>query len=206
MTVPCRRGVLMTLGGALVVASGPAAALATLTPRQTPGPFYPKDLPLDSDADLTVVQGHGAPSQGTPVDMVGTLLNAQGGVVGGARIEIWQCDAFGRYHHPADGGGGDPGFQGFGRTETDAKGRYRFRTIKPVPYPGRTPHIHMRIVSGAVDLTTQVYVEGETRNATDFLYGRLKPAERDHVTVPFESDAGLGGGVLLARFDPVILG
>ena len=189
-----------------VATSGPALALGTLTPRQTAGPFYPKTLPVDHDADLVNVTGHGARAIGTIAYLEGQVFDPDGSVVRGARVEIWQCYAFGRYHHPRDGGGQDPGFQGFGRTETSAKGRYRFRTILPVPYPGRAPHIHMRIVSGGVDMTTQVYVEGDSRNANDFVLSRISdPKARASVIVPFKPVSGFEAGAHWAMFNPVIL-
>jgi protocatechuate 3,4-dioxygenase beta subunit len=90
-------------------------------------------------------------------------------------VEIWQCDARGQYHHV-----GEPDrlldleFQGFGATLTDAEGRYAFRTIRPVPYPGRTPHIHFAVEEGGRRrLTSQMFVEGEPRNERDGLYRRL---------------------------------
>ena len=103
------------------------------------------------------------------------MLGADGRPVRGARIEIWQCDAFGVYHHPRDRGGpADANFQGFGATTSDGEGAYRFRTIEPVPYPGRTPHIHFRIIGpGFEPLTTQMYVAGHALNERDGLYLRL---------------------------------
>ena len=85
-------------------------------------------------------------------------------------MEIWQCDANGRYRHPRDRGDveEDPNFQGFGHTVTDADGHYRFRTIRPVPYPGRTPHIHAAVIQeGARPFVTQIYVADEPLNLRD---------------------------------------
>ena len=198
---------IATNAATLAVLSSPALALGTLTPRQTAGPFYPKTLPVDHDADLVNVAGHGARAIGTIVYLDGQVLDPDGNVVRGARVEIWQCDAFGRYHHPRDGGGQDPGFQGFGRTKTLNDGRYRFRTIMPVPYPGRAPHIHMRIVTGGVDMTTQIYVEGDPRNDNDFVLGNIKdPKARASVVVSFNPVNGFEAGAHHALFNPIILG
>ena len=138
------------LRGAGVLAAGaalPARAVELIaTPAQTTGPFYPLSLPLDADNDLVIVEGGPERAAGTVLHLGGRVLDVAGRPVRGARIEIWQCDAFGVYHHPGDRGGpADANFQGFGATTADDAGGYRFRTIEPVPYPGRTPHIHFKI-------------------------------------------------------------
>ena len=163
----------------------PAAAALSSTPGQTEGPFYPLELPLDSDNDLIRVEGRPERASGTILHLGGRVLDPEGRPVRGARVEIWQCDAFGVYHHPGDRGGpADPDFQGFGATEVTDDGAYRFRTIEPVPYPGRTPHIHFKIAGpGFEPLTTQMYVAGRPQNERDFLYRRLDPKARDLVTV-----------------------
>ena len=104
-------------------------------------------------------------------------------------MEIWQCDAKGVYLHTADSGRKtrDANFQGFGRFLTGSSGEYYFRTIKPVPYPGRTPHIHFKVkVRGQWNFTTQCYVRGEQRNARDGIYNSIRDARaREAVTVAF---------------------
>ena len=85
-----------------------------------------------------------------------------------------------------DGSKSNPAFQGFGRVLLDAEGRFRFRTIKPVPYTGRTPHIHAKIKLGKRELlTTQFYVEGDPGNASDMLFRRIKPQDRALITSPY---------------------
>src|SRR5690606_3039468 len=80
---------------------------------------------------------------------------------------------------------------GFGRAMADAEGGYRFRTIRPVPYPGRTPHIHFKIYRrDSPVLTTQMYVAGASGNARDGLYRSLSPAEQGLVTVDLRSGSG----------------
>jgi protocatechuate 3,4-dioxygenase beta subunit len=119
----------------------------------------------------------------------GAVTDVDGQPVAGAQVEIWQCDEAGHYHHPGDGGRADPDFQGFGRVTVGADGRYRFRTIRPVPYSGRTPHIHVKVKLGRHELlTTQLYVEGDPHNERDFLWRRLG-ASRALVTVPFAPTA-----------------
>lgn len=163
----------------------PAAARRP-TPAQTEGPFYPVALPADADADL-LRNGRLAYGQGQPAWVDGVVTDLDGRPVGGAQVEIWQCDHAGRYHHPGDGGRADAAFQGFGRVTVGSDGRYRFRTIKPVPYSGRTPHIHVKVKLARRELlTTQLYVEGDANNERDFLWRRLG-ADRALVTVPFRA-------------------
>jgi len=161
----------------------PAAARRP-TPAQTEGPFYPVALPQDSDADL-LRNGSRRYTRGQPAWVEGVVTDLQGKPVAGAQVEIWQCDEAGHYHHPGDGGRADPDFQGFGRVTVGSDGRYRFRTIRPVPYTGRTPHIHVKVKLERRELlTTQLYVEGDPHNERDFLWRRLG-ADRALVTVPF---------------------
>lgn len=167
------------------------------TPAQTEGPFYPLALPADRDSDLLA---HGAMryTQGRPAWVEGTVTDLDGRALRGAAVEIWQCDHQGRYHHPGDGDRADRAFQGFGRVEADAQGRWRFRTIRPVAYGSRAPHIHVKVKLGARELlTTQLYVEGDPGNGRDFVWSRLDPADRAAVTAPF---AGTVDGDLAARY------
>lgn len=183
MTETSRRRFLIGLA-----ASGPllmpapllrAAEHFVLTPAQSAGPFYPDELPLDRDNDLIRVND-GEQAMGVICNIYGRILDQSGAPVPQAHVEIWQCDANGRYHHQGDPNDTtmDPNFQGFGTTTTDADGRYRFRTIKPVPYPGRTPHIHFKIKGeGFKDLTTQLYVAGHPLNLKDWLYRNVGSTE-----------------------------
>ena len=160
-----------------------------LTPAQTEGPFYPVQLPADTDADL-LAQGQRRYGKGQAAWLDGQLLDAEGRVLRGGTVEIWQCDADGHYHHPGDGGRADPAFQGFGRATVDADGRFRFRTLKPVAYSGRTPHIHVKVKLGARELlTTQLYVEGDAGNARDGIWRRLSAEQRPGVTLPYHRGA-----------------
>ncbi len=160
------------------------------TPRQSEGPFYPVQLPRDNDADLlrNGAQSYGA---GQPCWVEGVVTDTRGQPLAQAQVEIWQCDAAGRYHHPGDGARADPAFQGFGQQQVGADGRYRFRTIRPVAYSGRTPHIHVKVRLGTRELlTTQLYVRDDPRNAGDFLWRQLRDTrDRDALTVPFEPTA-----------------
>jgi protocatechuate 3,4-dioxygenase beta subunit len=203
---PLRRSLIFGLAGLL--AGGPALARQLLpTPQQTAGPFYPLALPLDNDNDLTQVRGHSERAQGRIADVTGRVLDLNGRPLHGVRVEIWQCDATGRYRHPGSAGASiDPNFQGFGHTVTDRDGRYRFRTIRPVPYPGRTPHIHFAVVpDDAPRFTTQLYVEGEPRNESDFLFSAIPADRRGQVLAAFEPTHS-EGAELSAHFDIVLGG
>lgn len=156
----------------------PTPALADTrppTPAMTEGPFYPRSFPKDTDADLTLIDGHSKRASGAPLDVTGLVVDRSGRPRAGARIEIWQCDASGQYHHVGQPEASlDPDFQGFGAVTTDARGRYFFRTIKPVAYSGRTPHIHFTVLEGGKRrLTSQFFVEGEPGNERDGLYRDL---------------------------------
>ena len=151
-------------------------------PAMTEGPFYPTRRPLEDDADLTRVQGQ-RPAEGEWLDIEGMVVDLDGRIVDRAEIEIWQCDAYGSYRHPRGAGPRiDAGFQGFGATVTDARGAYRFRTIRPVPYPGRAPHIHVKLRHpGFGEITSQWFVLGEAGNERDFVFRQLDPGQREQV-------------------------
>jgi protocatechuate 3,4-dioxygenase beta subunit len=192
---PQRRRVLSWIGASALAPLAVTPALAdehAPTPSMTEGPFYPTSFPKDSDADLTRVEGHAASAEGKLLDVSGRVIDRGGAPRAGARVEIWQCDVQGTYHHVGGRqGAGDPNFQGFGAVLTDADGRYAFRTIKPVPYPGRAPHIHFTVLEGGKRrLTSQMFIEGEPGNSRDFLYRELGRDAR-LVTLRLE-DAGAG--------------
>lgn len=198
-----RRKLLAGLAG--LAASGSALAKLATTPAQMAGPFYPLEFPLDDDNDLTRVKGRAGVARGQHTDLSGRVLNADGRPIQNARVEIWQCDANGRYHHPHDSGPApDPNFQGFGHALTDTLGRYRFRTIRPVPYPGRTPHIHMAVhLPEEKPFVTQLYVADEPLNLRDFIYMSLSPELRQRASADFMRVKS-GETVFAARFDIVL--
>jgi len=188
------------LEGGIVVAAGlglsrlvPAATLPA-TPAQTAGPFYPLTLPVDSDNDLIHVAGREGSAKGTVTQVSGRILDRDGQRVSGARVEIWQCDASGRYHYVQDtrtGPPADENFQGYGQTLTDAAGVYSFRTIRPVAYPGRTPHIHFAVSApGVPRFITQMYVAGEPQNEHDGVLMSVRdPVARARLIVPLHPAA-----------------
>jgi len=162
-----------------------ARALAP-TPDATEGPFYPVEIPKDNDSDLVRVEGAVREAGGDILHLAGAALDTNGRPLAGARVEIWQCDVNGVYLHPYDRriGRRDQGFLGFGHLIADAEGRFRFRTIVPVPYPGRTPHIHVKVLRDRREaLTSQLYRAGYPQNASDFLFRRMSPAEQDRVSM-----------------------
>jgi len=203
-----RRRLLAALAGMLVATPTLGGSRLLATPAQSAGPFYPVELPLDDDNDLTRVAGRAGVAAGRLTELSGRLLDLNGRPVTDARIEIWQCDANGRYRHPGDRRRAvlDENFQGHGQTRSDRTGGYRFRTIRPVPYPGRTPHIHIAVFAPqSPPFVTQLYIKDEPGNAGDFLYNRV-PAERRH-QVQADFVAASGPGVeLQAEFDLVLGG
>jgi protocatechuate 3,4-dioxygenase beta subunit len=205
-----RRGFLsaLGLGAAAFYAPGVFAQALVETPRQTEGPFYPDRLPLDTDNDLIVINDRITPAVGEITHFSGRVLDRKGEPVRNAVVEIWQVDHQGAYLHGGSENHAkrDSNFQGFGRFLTGAAGEYYFRTIKPVPYPGRTPHIHVKVKKGDRDLlTTQCYIKGEPRNERDgILRGIRDPRARESVIVAFEPVRGSRIGELGARFDMVL--
>ncbi len=182
-----RRHLAAALVGFPALLALPARATGRLrpTPVQTEGPFYPVRIPDDADNDLlrngTLRYGHGQPAW-----LRGVVRDTSGRPLRGAQVEIWQCDEAGHYDHPGDGNRSHPAFQGFGRMVAQADGSWAFRTIRPVNYPGRTPHIHAKVrLDGRTLLTTQLYVEGDPGNARDGIWRRMDPADRALVTLPF---------------------
>ncbi len=194
--MPSRRS-LLAHGAGWVVATGaatwlsPAMAQTPLrpTPSQSEGPFYPVALPSDHDFDL-LRTGSAAYHKGQIAWVEGMVTDTKGLPLSGAVVDIWQCDHEGNYHHPRDGGKADPAFQGFGRVAIGKDGRYRFRTMKPAPYSGRTPHIHVKVWLDRKELlTTQLYVAGDPGNERDGLWRRLDARERTALTRAFAPSA-----------------
>jgi len=181
----------------------------SLTPHQTEGPFYPDLLPLDTDNDLLILNDFLTPAVGTVTYLSGAVLDRNGSPIQNALVEIWQVDSRGVYLHSRGGSREkrDSNFQGYGRFLTDSKGKYSFRTLKPSPYSGRTPHIHIAVSSkGKRLLTTQCYIKGEPRNKTDFILNKIKdPKIKESLLVPFTPVKGSKTGEVSAKFD-IMLG
>jgi protocatechuate 3,4-dioxygenase beta subunit len=187
---------------------GLMAETLTLTPKQTEGPFYPDKMPLDTDNDLIVINDALTPAVGTIAYLSGTVTDSKGNPLRNTLVEIWQVDNNGVYLHTRGGNREkwDSNFQGYGRFLTDSKGRYFFRTLKPSPYSGRTPHIHMAVsAKGQRKLTTQCYIKGEPRNNKDFILKRVQSEKaRNSLIIPFNPLPKSKIGEVAARFDVVL--
>ena len=196
------------LGAASLYVPGVFAEELLRTPPQTEGPFYPDKLPLDTDNDLLVINDSLNPGVGEITWLSGRILDLKGNPLKNATVEIWQCDNNGAYLHAGSSNAErrDRNFQGFGRFLTGQAGEYLFRTIKPVPYPGRTPHIHFCVkLGGKKEFVTQCYVKGHPGNERDGIYRSLRdPKDREALTVDFAPIKESKLGELAAKFDIVL--
>jgi len=207
--LPGRRAFLssLTLGAAAFTTSGLFADELTRTPKQMEGPFYPDKLPLDTDNDLLIINDAITPAVGTVTHLGGKVLDLKGNPVRNALVEIWQVDAKGAYLHSGTSNRDkrDRNFQGFGRFLTGSTGEYYFRTIKPVPYPGRTPHIHVKVKKGGKELlTTQCYIKGEPGNQRDGIFRSLDAKGQAALLVDYVPVKGSRIGEVSAKFDIVL--
>jgi protocatechuate 3,4-dioxygenase, beta subunit len=181
----------------------------TATATTTEGPFYPDTLPLDTDNDLIILNDSTTPAVGEITHLTGRILTTAGEPIRNAFVEIWQVDNAGVYLHSGDTRireKRDANFQGYGRFLTDAKGQYYFRTIKPVPYTGRTPHIHFGISrNGRRIYTTQLFINGHEQNERDGVFRGLRDeAARKTVLVDFQPLKESPIGELTANWDIVL--
>jgi protocatechuate 3,4-dioxygenase beta subunit len=199
---------LLLAGAAMAPTYSAFAGGLVPTPMQTEGPFYPTAFPADLDNDLVQVRGQAAKAMGTVLHMKGRVLDVMGNPMQGI-VEIWQSDDHGLYDHPRQSGRDrrDTAFQGYGRMMADASGLYSFRTLKPVAYPGRSPHIHFKV--STVDghrLTSQFYLAGEASNEGDFVFKNAtrQPGQRERVEMRLEPANGIESGAFATRMDIVI--
>ena len=170
------------LAGASLYTPGVFAEVLTATPSMTEGPFYPDKLPLDTDNDLLILNESTTPAVGEITHLTRRVLNKKGDPIRNAFVEIWQCDNNGAYLHSqtSNDENRDKNFQGYGRFLTSVQGEYYFRTIKPVPYPGRTPHIHVGVShNGHRIFTSQLLIKGHKMNEGDGVLRR-----RESFSVP----------------------
>jgi protocatechuate 3,4-dioxygenase alpha subunit len=169
------------------------------TPSQTIGPFF-HDALLDRDRSVLVP----ADRPGA-IRIEGTIYDGAGEPVPDAMVEIWQANSSGRYYHPADDREDlslDTGFSGFGRSGTDAGGRFSFVTIKPGPVPGpdgrtQAPHIMVSVFARGLlkRLVTRIYFpDEEEANAVDPVLSTVEDGDLRKTLIASEE-----GGVL--RFD-----
>lgn len=201
----------LALGSSVFMSPTAFAAELLKTPRLTEGPFYPDQLPLDQDNDLLIINKNTTQAIGEVTHLFGRVLDTNGSPLNDATVEIWQCDANAVYLHTRDSkpkaDKQDKNFQGFGRFTTNKKGEYRFRTIKPVPYPGRpAPHIHVMVKrNGREVLTTQLVINGHPGNERDGVFRDLRdPIDRELVSVDFKKIKDSKIGEYSAVFDIVI--
>lgn len=198
---------LLAVSGGIVTADLYAEALV-LTPPSTEGPYYPDHLPLDQDSDLTMILGGKAPAGGTITDLGGRLLNADGKPVADRVIELWQTDVNGCYLHSKGvqkGKERDPAFQGYGKIVTNEKGEYRFRTIKPGLYSGRTLHWHVAVNEGEKRLlTTQLFIAGVEQNDRDGILQRMGTPEQVLSVIREFKPKSPGSAELVGTWDIVL--
>ena len=209
---PDRRAFLGAMGLAFFATRGAFAEELARTPSLTEGPFYPDRLPLDTDNDLIIVNDGVTPAVGEITHLTGKILDPSGSPIRNATVEIWQCDAKEVYLHSSDSDSKkaqqDAHFQGFGRFTTSSTGEYYFRTIKPVPYPGRpAPHIHFKIKKGGKELlTTQLMIAGHPGNARDGIAnGGTSVLDRELLMTDFLPVKGSRIGEFQANF-PIVVG
>ena len=127
------------------------------TAWHTIGPFFPQTFFRDGDNDLTRLSADTAPTaRGEKVIIRGRVLEQGGGPCVNAVLEAWQADAAGRFRHPADPDWqrADPDFLGWGRSWTDADGRFEFRSIMPGGYRDasgpRAPHVNLSLIGSGI--------------------------------------------------------
>jgi protocatechuate 3,4-dioxygenase beta subunit len=200
MHIFTRRNAILTGTAATLAGISGIGRSAVPTSAQELGPFYPVHHLADVDADLTRVRGRSGLAKGTPINVLGRVIDIKGNPVPNARLEIWQANAAGRYLHPGDATNPrpiDPDFQGFATIRTDRDGRFKFRSVKPGAYPIgggriRTPHIHMDVTGRDERLTTQMYFPGEELNAKDIVFAYADPKESvvSRAIDPLSGDAG----------------
>jgi len=206
--MPSRRSFIRNAAWIASLSAMPGYLAADLakTPRTTEGPFYPDKLPLDTDNDLLIINDSIDSAVGTVAHVTGRVLGVDGAPLRNCLVEIWQCDNQGAYLHSGTSNAEkrDRHFQGYGRFLTDTEGRYYFRTIKPVPYPGRTPHIHFAVSRGRERLlTTQLFVKDDPGNARDGIYQAMGD-RKDAVTADFAPMKDSKIGELMAGFEIIV--
>jgi len=196
----------LTATGAFFVVPGAFAEALMQTPAVGFGPFYPDHLPLDTDNDLILINDSLTPAVGEITYVSGRILGPTGDPIRNAIVEIWEADTSGIYIHSHSGGDKakqDKNFQGYGRFLTGSTGEYLFRTIKPVAYTGRCPHIHFAIkLAGHDKWTTELHIKGHPLNDTDGVTRHVKNPEL--LCTDFTPIPGAKAGELAAKHDIVM--
>jgi protocatechuate 3,4-dioxygenase beta subunit len=168
-----------------------------------------------NDADLTR-RSTGEPL-GQRIVVSGRVTDEDGKPVRNSLIEVWQCNAAGRYFHAKDQHDAplDPHFFGFGKMLTDEQGNYRFVSIKPGAYPWRNhpnawrpAHIHFSLFGNAYAqrLVTQMYFPGDPLFPYDPIYNSVPEEARSRLVSAFDLGLTIEGIALGFRFDLVLRG
>jgi protocatechuate 3,4-dioxygenase beta subunit len=200
-------GAGLASAGLVIAGKGMASQLKPLTAESPMGPFFPLTVPEDSDADLTWLKGHSTRAAGQVIEVRGRVLDQKGNPIAGARLDLWQANAAGRYAHPADPATAplDPHFQGFASIVSDSGGDWRIVTIKPSgynsPIGNRPPHIHFDIRGKSNRNVAQLYFpEDAEANAKDLLYKALGADAGTSLAVRDSGDPNI------YRWDVVLMG
>lgn len=180
------------------------------------GPALGGEYVRDSDCDLT--RQHKGEPLGERIIVEGRVMDENGRPVPKALVEMWQCNAAGRYAHELDQHDAplDPNFSGNGRVLTDVDGFYRFVTIKPGAYPWRNhanawrpAHLHFSIAgpSTLTRLVTQMYFPGDPLLPFDPIYNSVPDKDaRERLIARFSLEATKAEWALGYRFDIVLRG
>ena len=166
-----KRRLFLGMAGTFALSTPLLASNRPLTPTQAEGPFYPI-TPIPLQADLI---NNAQAVKGELLILNGRVIDKLGKPQTNIRVEIWQCDGKGIYDHPRQPNTErfDRHFAGAGAMLTDSRGHYQFRTLYPVPYTGRPPHIHAKLWRGdQAILTTQLYLQGQADSNEWFNVGR----------------------------------
>lgn len=196
-----------------LIGSAAKTASAGVTAPVVEGPFYPIHEQSERDADLTRFNEGAVRAEGELVVVEGQVLDDEDNPIAGALVDVWQANAYGRYHHERDPNPAprDPNFQGWAQIIADDQGRYRFLTVKPGAYDVgdgwvRPPHIHFKVARrGHHDLTTQMFFEGEPLNDVDHLFLAVPEEGREGVVAKAGKTKTMDGEEALhCRFDIVL--
>jgi len=202
----------------LTISRAPRRPLIVLphTLSEVTGPVFGHEEVGETDNDLT--RQHAGEPLGERITVAGRVLDGDGRPVPNALIEIWQCNAAGRYRHRIDQHHAplDPNFTGAGRALTDAQGNYRFITIKPGPYPWenhanawRPAHIHFSLygTAFATRLVTQMYFPGDPLMPFDPIFNSVRDQRaRQRTIAKFDMNRTESGWALAFRYDIVVRG